>query len=59
MSSASLYLPVPGESLLKTHPEWMSFLASFSLCFGWDGKTVLNIMICLLHEFDVCMGLRH
>lgn len=60
LSFAFLYLPLPRESLLKTYPKWESLLLPFfSLCLVWGGKNILNVMICLLHAFDVYVGLRH
>lgn len=59
MGVICLYLPLPRESLLETGPERESLLLCFSCSLVWGGENVLNVMRCVLHSFDVCVGLRH
>ena len=54
-----LYLPPARESLLETGSERESPLLCFSCSLVWGGKNILNVVRCVLHSFDVCVGLRH
>lgn len=45
ISSVRLCLSsTPGENQPETCPEGLAFVPSFSLCFVWGGKNILNVM---------------